>query len=72
MPVFQVNVQVWVNYIATSLACTADVPGVNQVFRCSDGVDTVNVNAGDIIFLIVTTSNPSTGSIVMNVSLEKQ
>lgn len=72
---FVVTVQVWINSVVTNLACTTTVTVTNQAFTCSDPVDTVNVNAGDVVSVMMTTpavpKNPSI-SMAMNLALEKQ
>jgi len=72
-----IQVQVWVNFIATSLVCTAEVTIASGKTSCSDFVDTVNVNAQDTVSVAMTgTAAPGSPSGVymssMSVSLEKQ
>jgi hypothetical protein len=71
-----VQVQVWVNSIATNLACTADFTIVDQKTSCSDLVDTVIVTTQDTVSAAMTGTDTCPGSppslTSMTVSLEKQ
>jgi len=72
-----IQVQVWVNFVATNLVCTAEVTTVGGKTSCSDLVDTVSVNAQDTVSVAMTgTAAPGSPSGVymssMSVSLEKQ
>jgi Collagen triple helix repeat (20 copies) len=71
-----VQVQVWVNSIATGLACAIDFIAYNQKSSCSDSVDTIIVNAQDTVSVAMTGTNPTCsypGRLSsMVVSLEKQ
>jgi hypothetical protein len=60
-PSFPIEVQVWVNSVATNLACTLTLASVNvnQKATCSDPLDTVVVNAGDTVLVEMTTRRPS-------------
>lgn len=81
---FQVQAQVWVNLVATDLACTITVnTAVFQPIICSDLLHTVNVNAGDAVSVAMSLSSASVPQcsngvtlrecpMTMNVSLEKQ
>jgi metal-sulfur cluster biosynthetic enzyme len=71
-----VQVQVWVNSIATNLACTFDFAASDQKTSCSDSVDTISVNAQDTVTVAMTGTNatcPNPNPLTsMVVSLEKQ
>lgn len=71
-----VQVQVWVNSVAASLACTIDFGAYNQKTSCSDPADTISVNAEDTVSVAMTGMNascPYPGLLTsMVVSLEKQ
>jgi hypothetical protein len=71
-----VQVQVWVNSIATNLTCTASFTTVSQKTACSDLVDTVSVNAQDTVSVAMTglaaAPDPGVQMNSMIVSLEKQ
>jgi hypothetical protein len=70
-----VQVQVWVNSIATNLTCTVNFTTIALKTSCSDLVDTVSVHAEDTVSVAMTGVAPPgyTGSTIsMNVSLEKQ
>jgi hypothetical protein len=70
-----VQIQVWVNYVATNLACTVNFTTAAQKTSCSDLVDTVSVNAQDTVSVAMTgLANPgySGSAVSMIVSLEKQ
>jgi len=81
-PAFQVQVQVWVNSMATALTCSITVASVSsealgppQPITCADNAHTVSANAGDAISIVMSTPLPlpaTTAYITMNVSLEKQ
>jgi hypothetical protein len=70
---YQITVQVWVNYVATNLACTVTVGG--SPVPCSDNTDTVPVNAGDHVHISMmssdTLSHPD-NYLVLKASLEKR
>jgi hypothetical protein len=71
-----VQIQVWVNSIATNLACTVNFTTVSQKTACADLVDTVNVNAQDTVSVAMTGSATTPGysgaAVSMIVSFEKQ
>jgi hypothetical protein len=71
-PPFQVTVQTWVNSAPTPLACTITVATIHQAITCSDPVNSIAVNAGDTVSVMMTTDAPDAGFLIMNVSLEKQ
>jgi len=73
-PPFQFQIQVAVNFIATNLTCTIAMPTVEyQTSTCSDSVDQVNVNAGDLVSLFFTQgANPPNDYTSLNITLEKQ
>jgi len=73
---FQIQVQVWVNFVATNMACTMTVATLFQTTSCSDPVDTVNVNPADTVSVVMTAVSPGgtqgVSAPAMYVSLEKQ
>ena len=73
---FQVEAQVWINFAETNLSCTITVPSTGfQQASCSDMLDTVAVNAGDLLSVAMTTPVPVNAEVQflnMAVSLEKQ
>jgi hypothetical protein len=71
-PPFQVTVTTWVNSAPTPLSCTITVATIHQAITCSDPVNSVAVNAGDTVSVMMTTAAPNAGAMSMNVSLEKQ
>jgi hypothetical protein len=70
-----IQAQVWVNSVITSLTCTANFSTSGRQ-SCSDTVDAVNVNAGDVVSAAMTGSVTPGGYGVsttsMLVSLDKQ
>jgi hypothetical protein len=71
-----VQVQVWVNSIATNLTCTINFTTIAQKTSCADLVDMVSVNAQDTVSVAMTglaaAGNPGVDLDSMIVSLEKQ
>lgn len=72
-PSFQIDTQVAVNFIGTNLACKITLTNVGQ-FTCRDSLDTVTVNAGDLVSLIISSPSPlaTTATPIVSVSFEKQ
>jgi hypothetical protein len=70
-PPLQMQVQVAVNFATTNLTCTVTITAYPGAFRCSDVVDTVSVNAGDLVSLVTTTPVANGAIPFMNISFEK-
>jgi hypothetical protein len=71
-----VRIQVWVNPVATNLACTVSFTAVAQKTSCSDLADTINVNAQDTVSVamtgLATTPGYTDSAVSIYASLEKQ
>src|ERR1700689_492485 len=69
-----VQIQVWVNSLATNLTCTVSFTTVAQKTSCSDLVDTVSVNAQDTVSVSMTglaaTPGYTDAAVSMYASLE--
>jgi hypothetical protein len=72
-PAIQYAISVAVNGTATDLTCTVAMPAgaSGGPFTCSDQADTVAVNAGDLVSLIIAPSNSTIPALTLTVSLEK-
>jgi hypothetical protein len=73
VPSIEYSLSVTVNGTATNLACTVTMPAGSSggPFTCADQADTVAVNAGDKVSVIVTPSSSTIPGLVLTVSLEK-
>ena len=67
---YPITIQVFVNRIATSLTCTITIAPTS--IPCSDNVNTVSVNAGDVIAVQMSTPTVLDSGLSIHVSLEKQ
>jgi hypothetical protein len=69
-----IQAQVWVNSVSTNLTCTANF-STSGLQLCSDALDTVSVNAGDVVSVAMTghvAPGGAASTASMLVSLEKQ
>jgi hypothetical protein len=63
-PPFPVTATVWVNTTPTSLTCTVTAMAGGSMVTlttCQDSMDTVSVSAGDLISVMMTTTNTQSG-----------
>jgi hypothetical protein len=75
-----IQIQVWVNSVATNLTCTFTMNWSTSVLNkatCTDNTDTVAVNPGDLVLVAMSQSTFPNGTtfyptLNMVASLEKQ
>jgi hypothetical protein len=63
-PPFPVTATVWVNSAPTSLTCTVTAMAGGStvtVTTCQDSMDTVSISAGDLVSVMMTTTNTQSG-----------
>ena len=77
---FSLVFTVYVNGTASGLTCTTSVSYANNIsspVKCSDNSDTVSINAGDVVSLVVSapsatpTISPGAAWVIINAALEK-